>query len=312
MVKVFSDIPLHRAAVEWLRSRGAEVVEFDDPDFPNWPEEADGMVLGPLPLDRSALATVRRLKVLAKHGIGLDNVDLDAARERGIRVTRTPGGNAQSVAELTVGLMIAMTRRIQAAEQRIRSGEPYDRLAYRGEDITGKSAGIIALGNIGRRTARMLARGFGMRVLGYDPHLADAAWADVDAAPTAELDRLLAESDVVCVNAPLNDETRGMIGARELALMKPTAYLVNTGRGGIVDEGAVHDALAAGRLAGAALDVLAVEPAPVDHPLFSLPNFVGTRHVGGYSTEALRNIGLTAAGQVLDVLEGREPADSVI
>ncbi len=312
MVKVFSDIPLHRAAVEWLRSRGAEVVEFDDPDFPNWPEEADGMVLGPLPLDRSALATVRRLKVVAKHGIGLDNVDLDAARERGIRVTRTPGGNAQSVAELTVGLMIAMTRRIQAAEQRIRSGEPYDRLAYRGEDITGKSAGIIALGNIGRRTARMLARGFGMRVLGYDPHLADAAWADVDAAPTAELDRLLAESDVVCVNAPLNDETRGMIGARELALMKPTAYLVNTGRGGIVDEGAVHDALAAGRLAGAALDVLAVEPAPVDHPLFSLPNFVGTRHVGGYSTEALRNIGLTAAGQVLDVLEGREPADSVI
>ncbi|MBI4183696.1 MAG: hydroxyacid dehydrogenase [Proteobacteria bacterium] len=310
-MKVFADVPLHPAALEALAAAGAEVVGWDDPRLSAWAEEAEALINGPMRLDAAAFARARRLKVVAKHGTGIDNIDLKAARARKVRVARSPGGNAQSVTELAVGLAVALARRIVESDARIRSLAPFERGEFTGFDLRGKAAGIVGVGAIGRRVARLLAQGFGMAVSGYDPYLSADDWRRRDAARVARLDDLLARVDLLTLHCPLTDETRGLIGEAELERMKPSAILVNTARGGIVDEPALFSALSDGRLAGAALDVFAAEPPPADHPLFALPNVIATRHVGGYSEEALKAIGLKCVRQILDALAGREPEDAV-
>ncbi|MGK4579111.1 hydroxyacid dehydrogenase [Kitasatospora sp. HPMI-4] len=243
-------------------------------------------------VDTEVLDQAPRLRVIARAGVGLDNVDTATARARGITVVNAPDSNTVSVAELTVGLIVASMRHIAPAARSLAEGE-WRRSDFVGVELAGRTLGIIGYGRVGRQVARRLAA-FDMRILVHDPY-ADTLGDDIRATG---LDELLAASDVVTLHLPKTPRTEGLVGARELALMKPTAHLVNTSRGGIVDEEALARALGEGRLAGAALDVFATEP-PGPSPLLALPNVLGIPHLGASTHDAQLRAGQEAVRKVL-------------
>jgi phosphoglycerate dehydrogenase-like enzyme len=238
---------------------------------------ADGLVVGSDPVTETILASATRLRVIGKFGAGLDNIDVEACRRRGIAVTSGPGANREAVAELVFGLFIALARGLPEAQRRVREGEfPL----FIGTELHGKTLGVIGLGQIGRAVA-IRGEAFGMNVLAHDCR-EDSAWP----GEYATLEHVLRHADFVSIHVPLTPATRGLIGERQLGLMKPVAYLVNTARGEIVDHQALYSALRERRLAGAGLDVFWREP-PDNHPLLHLPNVIATPHLGGFSHEAL-------------------------
>jgi phosphoglycerate dehydrogenase-like enzyme len=251
--------------------------------------------------DAALLAQLPDVRIIAQTGNHAYHIDLAAAEARGIVVAKATGGFSNGAAELAFGLAMAVMRRIPASDAAMRRGEwqaPMTRVLH------GKTLGIVGLGRIGRHVAA-IARAFGMRVLAWSPRLDDAA-AAAAGAQRMELDALLAASDVVSIHATLSAESRGLIDARRLALMKRTAVLVNTARGPIVDEAALVAALRDHRIAGAGLDVFDVEPLPQGHPLASLPNTVLTPHLGWPTDEAYERFAESAADVLLAFLDGRE------
>ncbi len=276
----------------------------------DWAVEADGMVVRTSPIAADRIAASQRLKVIGKHGVGVDNIDLPAAKARGVAVISTPGANAASVTELVLGFALALARRTGALDRALRAGQPIPLAWKSGVELSGLTVGVIGMGDIGQRVATLFSRGLGCRILGYDPHAPSSAWVGWEKAES--LPALLGAADVVTLHLPLNKATRHLIGADELALMKPSALLINTARGGLIDEAALAVALAGGRLAGAACDVFEVEPPPADHPLLSLPHFIATPHVGGSSAQAMERIGAAVVAGVLDVLADRVPAHRVV
>lgn len=252
------------------------------------------------PFDAAVLAACPELRVLARVGVGIDAIDVDAATRAGVAVTITPGMNAATVADHTLSLVLACCRRLLENDRRLRGGA-WDRGGkLNGIDLTGTTVGIIGLGDIGRAVARRLA-GFDVEVLGSDP--AGGGWDGIKMMP---LDELLVACDIVTLHVPLTPGTRGLIGVRELALMRPGAILVNTARGGVVDEAALLEALRQGHLAGAGIDVFAEEP-PVGSPLLELPNVVVTPHIAGISVNSQQAMLVTAVDAVLAVLCGEVP-----
>ncbi len=241
-----------------------------------------------------------RLRAVVRAGVGVDNIDVAAATRRGIVVMNTPGGNTVSTAEHTMTLLLALARHIPAADASVRQGK-WERGKFVGTQLAGKSLGVIGLGRIGREVARR-ATGLDMKVLGYDPFMAPDKAAQLGIESVPGLDQLLPRCDFLTVHTPLTDDTRGMIGARELALMKPEARVLNCARGGIIQEEALVEALRSGRLAGAALDVFAEEPLPADHPLLNLPNVVVTPHLGASTVEAQASVAREAAQLLIDFL----------
>jgi phosphoglycerate dehydrogenase-like enzyme len=239
-------------------------------------------------LDEAVFSAVPELRVVSKYGVGLDMIDLAAARRHGVSVRWTPGVNRQAVAELAIGFMIALGRSLVPLARETTDG------GWRqpgGRQLSSAVVGIIGCGHVGQQVARLCAA-FGSRVLAHDIRAYDDFYRAVGVTPVP-LDAILAQSDIVTIHVPLDATTRWMIGKPELARMKPYAFLVNTARGGIVDEEALKAALIEQRLAGAALDVYAVEP-PVDRELLRLPNFVGTPHIGGSTGEAVLAMGRAA------------------
>jgi D-3-phosphoglycerate dehydrogenase len=247
--------------------------------------EYDGIVLGTDRVTREVLNGDLRVRIIARHGVGVDNIDLQAATEKRIVVTYTPSANAESVAEYTVGLMLALSRRIVGAHMLMRSGG-WARLELIGFDLKGKTLGIIGLGSIGGRVAE-ISKAFGIRVLAFDPYVDKSKAASLGVELTS-LEAVLKESDFVSIHASLTSETRGLMGERELRLMKPTAFLINTARGAIVDEDALVKALKEKWIAGAALDVYSEEPLPKEHPLREMENVILTPHIASYSYEAVK------------------------
>lgn len=241
------------------------------------------------------------LRVITMHGVGIDQVDVAAATARGIVVTNVPGANAQAVAELTIGLMLAVLRRIPVADRRLRAGDWAGGRAL-GHELCGLTLGLIGLGNIGRRVAS-LAKAFGMTILGYDPNVTQPP----EGVMLKDLHSLLSEADIVSLHAPQTPATERMINATTLALMKPTAVLINTARGALVDEQALAEALSSGRLAGAGLDVYAQEPPDPANPLLRLENVVLTPHIGSSTHGALRSIARIAGEDMARVLKGEAP-----
>lgn len=242
-----------------------------------------------------------RLKVVARAGTGLDKVDLDYARGKGIVVKNTPAANVVSVAELVLGLMLALARRIPRADAYVRERSGWDRDAFTGTELAGKTLGIVGFGAIGRAVATR-AQAFDMQVLAFDP-LVDAAAmhaAGVGCAETVEA--LLPQVDVVTLHVPLLDSTRHLLDGARLRLMKPGAVVINTARGGVVDEGALAAALESGHLAGAGLDVFEAEP-PTDPRLLNLPNVVLTPHIGAATREALTRMTVQAAEIIIETLK---------
>jgi D-3-phosphoglycerate dehydrogenase len=248
-----------------------------------------------------------RLQVIGRAGVGTDNIDVDAATERGILVVNAPDGNTIAAAEHTIAMMMAMTRHIPQADASLRAGK-WDRRHFMGVEVTGKTLGVVGMGRIGYEVARR-ARGLQMRVLAYDPYIS-RAHAERLGVTVCSLDELLAQADFITLHVPLTAATHNLIGELELALVKPTARLVNCSRGGVVDEDALANALEAGRLAGAALDVFAHEP-PLGSPLLESSKVVVTPHLGASTVEAQVAVAVEVAQQVLEVLMGRPAAHPI-
>ena len=270
-------------------------------------EGADAYIAGSALVSRDVLARTPRLKVVSRRGVGYERIDLDAARERNVLVTIANGVNQHAVADHVFALLLAVARRIPDANRSVHEArwEP-----FAGPELRGKTLGVIGLGRVGKGVARR-ARGFDMRVIATDP-VRDDEFARANGVAYVALDELLAASDVVSVNVSLNDTSRGLLGAPAFARMKRGAILVNTARGGVVDEAALAAALRDGTLLGAGVDVFEREP-PIGSPLIGLPNAVLTPHVGAYTHEAMTATNVLAATIVVDYMRGSLPhADCIV
>ena len=250
----------------------------------------------PVLVDRAVIDAAKSLKYIARHGSGYSNVDTAYATEKGILVSNTPGVNAVSVAEYTFGLLIMIARKLLPAALAARRGNP-ERLDFMGVELQDKVIGIIGVGHIGREVVRR-ALAFGMRVLAYHPRPSARKLTDLD-LKLVDLETLLKQSDVVSIHAPLTPETKGLIGERELSLMKKSSYLINMGRGGMVDEVGLAKVLKSGGIAGAALDVLEEEPVQKDHPLLSMDNALVLPHIASLTHESQRRTAMTAVEDIL-------------
>ncbi|UOQ88760.1 phosphoglycerate dehydrogenase [Agromyces endophyticus] len=258
-------------------------------------------------VDAEALAAAPKLRVVARAGVGLDNVDVKAATTAGVMVVNAPTSNIISAAELTIGHILSLARHIPAGHASLSAGQ-WKRSSYTGTELYEKTVGIIGLGRIGALiTARLQA--FGMEVIAYDPYIT-AARAQQLGVQTVSLDELLERSDFVTIHMPRTPETLGMIGTEQLAKMKNTAYVVNVARGGLIDEQALHDALVSGEIAGAALDVFVQEP-PKESPLIGLPNLIVTPHLGASTDDAQEKAGISVAKSVRLALAGELVPDAV-
>jgi D-3-phosphoglycerate dehydrogenase len=240
------------------------------------------------------------LKVVSMHGVGVDHIDLSAAAQKGVVIANCLGVNDQSVADLTIGLMISVARDLPSVDRKAREGGWG---AHAGSELWKKTIGLVGLGRIGRGVAKR-ALGFDMKVLAYDPYVkSDDLEQEIS---LVSFDEVLQESDFVSLHAALTEETRHMIDAEQLQAMKPTAYLINTSRGALVNEDALHTSLLNKQIAGAALDAYEVEP-PKDSPLLQLENIVVTTHIGAHTRESIERVGVMAAENVLQTLQGGEP-----
>jgi D-3-phosphoglycerate dehydrogenase len=263
----------------------------------------DGYIAGLDVIDRSALEKADRLKVISRYGVGVDNVDLDAAKEKGIIVTNTPGANSGSVAELSLALILALARQIPEASQQVQQGK-WPRLT--GVSLEGKTIGILGLGAIGKQLVRRLA-GFDCHCLAYDPYADKEFAANHGVTLVDTIDKVIASSDFVSLHIPLLPETRGLVNAEFLAKMKKGSFLINTSRGEAVVEADLFNALQSGHLKGAGLDAFTVEPPDPNNPLMHLPQIIVTPHLGAQTDSATSNMGWLAMNDCLAVLRGEEP-----
>lgn len=287
--------------VEW-----GYLAEDARPLTPELLADLDGLYHFSAPVTAASVAGVERLALIARHGVGLDFLDLDACTGQGIAVTITPGGVTRPMASAAVTLVLALSHRLRERDRALHEGDwGSGRFSPLGAGLNGRTLGLLGYGRIGREVVRLLEP-WAMRVLAT--RRTQAAETGVELVP---LETLLAEADVLVVACPLTAETRGLLDARRLALMKPTAFLVNVARGAVVDQAALVEALRQGWLAGAGVDVVEPEPLPADDPLLALPNVVGAPHSLGYTDELLRGCIGGACEALLTVAAGRVPSDLV-
>ncbi len=306
--------PIHASGLERLRDAGIEVRNASAPDMATVAREIVGAaaaITRNAGLDRAAMVAARDLVVLGVHGIGTDPVDIDYANEIGLPVVFTPYANVQAVAEHTIALMLAVAKRIPAADRATRAGNFDFKYRAGARELCGKTLGIVGYGRIGRRVAAVARAAFDLKVLAYSPSADPDRLADEGIRKCDALADLLAVADVVSLHVPLRDATRQLIDADALAQMKPDAILINTGRGAVVDETALIAALETGRLAGAGLDVFESEAMSADYPLLRLDNVVLSPHLAGSAEECLERAAIEVAEQVIDVLQGRRPPNLV-
>jgi D-3-phosphoglycerate dehydrogenase / 2-oxoglutarate reductase len=245
------------------------------------------------------------LVAVSASGAGYDTIDVKACTAAGIAVVNQAGGNANSVAEHAIGLMLGVMKKITECDRRMHAARGWPREDMMGHELSGKTLGIVGIGHVGTRVAK-LADAFGMQVLAYDPYVKPEEIGKRGATPVT-LDEMLGRADIVTVHCPRAQDTIGMLGAAQFGRMKPGAVLINTARGGIHNEGALHWALKSGHLAGAGLDVWEVEPPPLDHPLLKIETVIATHHTAGVTHEARRNMAGIAAEQIVTLLRGKRP-----
>ena len=321
-MKVYLGEVIHPSAVALLE-KSAQVIRPKDHSRQAYWEalrEVDGMVARKVHVGAEEMDQAPRMKIIGRHGVGVDSVDLEAATKRGILVTNTPGENRESVAELAVAFMLAMARRIpqaQAAMHNMPKGEIgifstlLKKYNLTGIDLEGKSLGIIGTGRIGSSVARKCVAAFDMKVKGYDPYVSAEVMRSCSVEKVERLEDLLPQIDFLTVHCPLTDETKGMVGKRELAGMKKGAFVVNTARGGIVAEKSLLEALNSGHIAAAAIDAWETEPPDPKDPLLNHPNLLGTPHYGGTTEESLYRVGIAVVEEVVRVLQGQPPKNPV-
>ncbi|MGQ9543962.1 MAG: hydroxyacid dehydrogenase [Candidatus Bathyarchaeia archaeon] len=297
-----SELTILKDAEVRIKDRFLERVESEDL------LNVDAVIAGDSKITRESLEGAGRLKVIGRLGAGVDSVDIQACTERGILVFNAPGLNAQSVAEHIIGLMVAVAKKFRIVDGLVRSGRWAEKAHHIGFELFGKTLGIIGLGNIGSKLARM-AQALGMETIAYDPYI-PAEKAERLNVKLVGLESLLRDSDFISINAPLTGETRGLIGERQLRMMKKNTILINTARGGLVDEQALYEALKNNWIAGAGIDVLENEPV-TEHPLFNLENVILTPHTASWTVEAFRRVVSTVCENILKTLMGGTPENLV-
>ncbi len=314
--KVYVTRIIPEPGLQILREAGLEIDLHESKEWPPSREELiehikdkDGILcLLTDKIDAEVMDAAPNLKVISTYSVGFDHIDVEAATKRGIYVTHTPGVLTDAVAEFTVGLLLAITRRILEADKVIREGKwdkPWNPFFLTGPELKGKTLGIVGLGRIGYAVAKKV-QGFEMKIIYYDIRRNEKAEKELG-IQYVDLETLLKESDFVSLHVPLTKETYHLIGEKELKLMKPTAYLINTARGAVVDTEALVKALKEGWIAGAALDVFEQEPLPPDHPLTKLDNVVLAPHIASATIEARRRMAELAAKNLVAVLKGEMP-----
>ena len=254
-------------------------------------------------IDAAVFEAAPDLRVISKHGVGVDNINIDLASAHGVPVLVATGANAVSVAEHAMALLFAVAKKIVTLDGGLRAGR-WEKPGFKGRELAGSRIGLVAFGSIARQMA-VYAKAFGMEVVAFDPFCPDEVFASAGVTRAQSLDELISGCDIISLHSPLTDETRNMINAERLARMRPDAILINTGRGGLIDEEALAAALREGRITGAGLDTFAQEPPAADHPFWSEPRLVMTPHIGGVTTAANERVGVDAAQGIIDVLAGR-------
>jgi D-3-phosphoglycerate dehydrogenase len=272
--------------------------------------ECDGIIIRANgKVSRILMDSAPKLKVIGRHGVGVENIDLEAATEKRIWVVNTPDANDISVAEHFFGLALILSKILKKADIALREGRWGVRYEYIGRELHGKTLGILGFGRIGGAVGRIGHQGFDMKVLYYDALRYEEAEKELGAKKVS-LEEVLSQSDFISINLPMLPETKGLLGEREFRLMKSSAYIINLARGSIWDEKALYPILKEGKIAGAGSDVYEIEPAMKGHPLFELENFVGTPHMAAHTDEALRKMSLVAE-DVIRILEGKTPVHPV-
>lgn len=297
-MKVYLSEPIDQTARERLAARFELVDSFDRP------EELDAVITRSVAVPGDVIRRGERLKVIAVHGVGTDSVDMDAARERGVAVRTVPGAGTESVAELTVGMLLALSRKLKLADRGLREGR-FSRFGdprLLGTEVFGKKLGVVGAGSIAQRVAQIMRTAFCCETYCYHPRRTAEELAALGLRKAESLEALLARMDMVSVHVPLTAETRGMIGEKQFAAADPRLLFCNTARGGVVDEGALYEALAHGKIRAAASDVFQTEPPDRDTPLLALDNFIGTFHVGVATEDALARLGGAVADIVIRAL----------
>jgi phosphoglycerate dehydrogenase-like enzyme len=297
--------PIHPAGVERLKQNFDVVMPEEIAGDPR--VETARLLIVRTTETRDLVARMKKLEIIVKHGAGVDNIDIPHLTSRGVRVCNTPGGNnSTAVAEGAVAMMLGLLRQVREMDDMVRSGNFAGRFQIRLNDLTGSKVGLIGFGRIARCVAQICGAGFGCEVAAFDPFLSDD---DIRAAGVEPLplDAIMAR-DVISIHVPLTEGTRGLVGARELALMHAGAIIVNCSRGGIIDEDALVAVLEARAIRGAGIDVLDQEPPPADHPLFALPNVLLSPHVAGVTENGMKDMALHCAAVIELFVSGGRPA----
>lgn len=305
-MKIFISQTIDAAGTDYLTSRGYELVYGSSMDEDVMAREiagCDGMIVRIAKVTEKVMRGSDRLRVIARHGVGTENIDLEAAKRLGIRVTNGPLSNYESVAEHTVGLFLALAHRLAWLDRQVHDGNWGVRTSVLLTDLKGRTAGLVGFGRIGSAVAERLALGMGMNILTWGSHHPERLPEYVRMADSPE--ELFEQSDFISLHCPSTPQTRGMIGAELLSRMKPSAYFINTARGDIVDEKALYEVLAAGKIAGAAMDVVQGEVIKPDNPLLSLPNVLFTPHCASHTAESYARMALHAAMGADEVLSGK-------
>ncbi|MGE4276017.1 MAG: hydroxyacid dehydrogenase [Lawsonibacter sp.] len=312
MARILISEKVHPCGPALLKQAGHEVIYLEHRDQKELAEklkDADGLFVRVMDLTPEMLEEAPRLRIISKHGVGVDNIPMDAARTRGIAVTITPGANSQAVAEHAFALLMALAKNL------VPVSDAYRRIGFEaknyqeGAELEGKTLGVIGCGRIGSRVAKMGRGGFDMEVLVYDPYL---DFVPQGCQKVEELTELVRRSDFITLHAPLTQETHHMIGRELLGAIKPTAYLINCARGPIVDEEALIRALKEGALAGAGLDVTEAEPAAPENPLFTMANVILTPHYAPATMDTAVKVSTIGCQNLVDFFDGREPVGRLL
>lgn len=293
--------------VKILQEKGYEVIlnpygrVLEEEELIDLIKDVDGIIVGIDPLTRRVLEEAKKLKVISKYGVGVDNIDLTFAKQMGIIVTNTPGANSNAVAELTLGLILSVLRSIPSSDKKAREGV-WER--FIGYELYGKTLGVIGTGSIGKQLVKIV-KGFDLKILCYDIY-PDYSWAEKEGVSYVSFEELLRNSDIISIHVPLTSDTYHLISQKEIEMMKENVVIINTSRGGIIDESALYETLKAKRVLGAGLDVFEEEP-PKDSPILALDNVVITTHIGAHTMEAIESMAKIAIENLILALNGEKP-----
>ncbi len=308
-LKILIVQPIHERGVRVFDER-FDVRVASDPSVATVVKEIKGVagvVVRTAPFPREIIEAADTLRVIGRHGVGVDNIDLQAATEKGIVVVNTPDANATSVAEHTLTAIGALAKRVAVYDRATRDGRWEIRNSYKAVDLDGKTLGLVGIGRVGSMVARRAAAAYNMKVIAFDPYIRPETASGLGVSLVERLDDVFRQADVVSLHTPLTPETRGLVNEARLRLMKPTSFLVNFSRGEVVDENALCEALQSGVIAAAAIDVFDPEPPRKDHPFFALENILLSPHSAALTEECVIRMATGAAEGIVDLLSGKRP-----